>query len=307
MLSQPARRLPIGPDWLYEPCLDGIRVVIIKRGASVTLCSAEERQPERRFPFLLEAAAKIPVDDAIIDGAVVEPTIARAVPSVRYYAFDLMRLEGRDLRGQRLMNRREALRTVISNSGLFLAEELTSNPRRAVEQAMLWGFPGVVAKRRDSAYRSGARSQDWQEYRPPRQLEFVVGGYKPAGPDSVAALLVGCVDGPVILYSGLVHQGIVGASRLSLKEALAPLETARSPFINLWGEHEFSRTGPKRREAADVIWLRPTLKALLRVAEWTPHQLLKAPTLVELRTRTATPSEGTALSMSALMHTNNSF
>jgi bifunctional non-homologous end joining protein LigD len=109
---------------------------------------------------------------------------------VVFYAFDLLHLNGRNLRGKPLVERRAKLPDVVGDSGLRISEDWSGDPRPLIEAARNLRLEGVVAKRKDSIYEPGERSSAWQKIKLELQQELVVGGYRPAF-NAIDALLVG--------------------------------------------------------------------------------------------------------------------
>ena len=125
-----------------------------------------------------------------------------------FYAFDLLHLDGKDLTGQALLKRRARLARALDGSGLLSSQELPGTAAAIVEAVRGLGLEGVVAKRKDSAYEPGERSDAWQKLKLENQQEFVIGGYRP-GSNGIDALLVGYYDDTGLRFAGTVRAGFV--------------------------------------------------------------------------------------------------
>jgi len=150
----------------------------------------------------------------------------------------------------------------------------------AVEQH---GLEGVIAKRIDSKYVPGRRSDLWRKHPLKVKQEFIIGGFRMDG-KRLELLLVGYFEKGELLFAGKVHQGLNPANRAMLLKALHPLRIDKCAFANLptsrtghWGE------GVTAEQMQDYIWLRPEIVAEIKFAEWTHGDVLRHPEFVSLR------------------------
>ncbi len=165
MLCETAERPPEGPDWRYELKLDGYRAIGFKTGGQAHLWSRNGKDFVRRFPEVAKSIASLPEDTAI-DGEIValdtdgKPSFALLQNSgkaaITFYAFDLLMMRGRDLRGSALEDRRKRLRKLVSGlPGIIRYSYTFAVPAPALVQAVKEkGLEGIAAKRASSAYRS---------------------------------------------------------------------------------------------------------------------------------------------------------
>jgi bifunctional non-homologous end joining protein LigD len=167
--------LPSGSQWLHEIKHDGFRIIARKTGAQVRLYSRPGNDLTRRFPLIVETLARLRSRSCIIDGEAVgcdDNGIAsfdlvrhhRANESIFLYAFDLIELNGDDLRRDPLEVRKATLRSMLAKAGLGLRfnEHMEGDGPTVFAHACKMGLEGIVSKRKDSAYRSG-RSPDWRK------------------------------------------------------------------------------------------------------------------------------------------------
>jgi bifunctional non-homologous end joining protein LigD len=253
-----------GPEWVFERKFDGIRLIAFKRGADVQLFS-RNRLPQQ-LPSIAEAIAKLTVSDAILDG---EVTWGSA--KVAYHVFDVMWLDGRDVRALPLDERRALL------SGLPLRPPLrrvaAMNDPQPWERASAEGWEGVIAKRRDSTYEH-RRSPHWLKMKCEVRQNFVVGGFTdPQGSRvGLGALLVGHDVSGDFVFAGKVGTGFDTKLLLDLRARLDATEVPVPPFTNAVGL-------PRLR----AHWVRPEIVVEVAFIEWTVHGKLRHPRLLRVR------------------------
>lgn len=251
-----------GPEWIVERKLDGIRLLAFRQAAGVRLYS-RNRLP-REVPAVAEAIARLPVTDVILDGELDWNEGA-------YHVFDVMWLDGRDLRGLPLEERRQVLRGLPLDAPLERVDEI-DHPR-PWELARDQGWEGVVVKRRDSTYEH-RRSPHWRKMKIEVSQEMMVGGFTdPQGARvGLGALLVGHRDGDDLVFAGKIGTGFDNAMLVDLRRRLDALEIPASPFTRATGL-------PRIR----VHWVRPEIVVEVAFIEWTSHGKLRHPRLLGVR------------------------
>jgi bifunctional non-homologous end joining protein LigD len=174
MAVQVVKKLPEGDDWIYDLKFDGYRALIIKDKQRVELRSRKNKDLTGMYPGIAAAGMRLKADQAVVDGEIVALD-AQGSPSFQalqhrgshpgcqivFYAFDLLHLDGRDLTGEPLLKRRALLPRVLDGSGLLASEELPGTAAAIVEAVRGLGIEGVIAKRKNSLYVSGERSNDY--------------------------------------------------------------------------------------------------------------------------------------------------
>jgi DNA ligase D-like protein (predicted ligase) len=245
MAAQVVKRLPEGDEWLYELKFDGYRALVIKDHERVEIHSRKNKDLTRMYPRLAAACLKLNADQAIVDGEIVALDV-QGPPSFQalqhrgshpdhqivFYVFDLLHVDGEDLIQQPLTKRRERLPEVLDGSGLLLSKDLPGTPATIVEAVRELGLEGVIAKRKDSPYEPGERSDDWQKLKLENQQEFVIGGYRP-GSNGIDALLVGYYDETGLRFAGKVRAGFVLHLRREIFKVLKPYHVHDCPFADL--------------------------------------------------------------------------
>ncbi|HEX6766233.1 MAG TPA: hypothetical protein VF103_12165, partial [Polyangiaceae bacterium] len=161
-----------GPDWVFEQKLDGIRLLAFKHGSDVRLLSRNRLPQNESYPSFVKAVAELPVDEAILDGEATGVWNGRG--EVGYHLFDVLWLDGRDLRELPLHARRELLEKLPLGRPLRLVQRVED--AAPWERARKEGWEGVIAKRRDSPYEP-RRSKNWLKMKLEASQELVVGGF----------------------------------------------------------------------------------------------------------------------------------
>ena len=275
---------PAEGEWLWEAKLDGYRVLARVDGDDVRCVTRNGKDWSRRLPRVVDALRALGAASAWVDGELVVageggvPDFnalqnafdgGSAAEAVRYVAFDLPFLDGADLRGLPLAERRARLGALLARAPaggpLRFSEALQGEPARLLETAREGGLEGLMGKRADGAY-VGGRSKDWIKLKSRRRQEFVVGGWTdPSGArEALGALLLGVFDEAGRLrYAGSVGTGFDRDTLAELARRLRPLATEASPF-----EDAPAKVGTARRSPPH--WLRPECVAEVSFAEWTP-------------------------------------
>ena len=289
-------RLPTGDEWLYEAKFDGYRALALKDGRKVKLLSRKGNDLTEDYPAIQKAVAGLKASSAILDGEIVafdesgRPSFQQlhhrsAKPAaIRYFAFDLLQLNGKDLQSAPLDERRADLQKVVAGSAVEFSAELPGDAEVVIQAVSEVGLEGVVAKRRDSRYESGKRSGAWQKFKVRLRQEFVIGGYKPEH-DNFQSIVVGYYENKKLRFAGRVRSGFSPAQRAALFEVLHPLTAEKCPFTDLpsgrtghWGE------GVTAEDMKKLRWVKPTLVAEIAFTEWTRDGNLRHSVFVGMRT-----------------------
>jgi bifunctional non-homologous end joining protein LigD len=289
---------PEGPDWLHEQKFDGYRILADLDRGSVRLYSRRFKDWTAEFPAVAKAVAKLPARRAVIDGevAVVLPdgrTSFQALQNARdsadlaYFAFDLLAVDGQDLTGLPLEQRKARLEQLVAptrargTSGrIHYSDHVIGSGREFFRLACLRGLEGIISKRRDKPYQPG-RSQGWLKTKCLLRQELVIGGFTDPERSRVGlgALLVGYYThgtGPRrrLVYAGKVGTGFSHAMLIELRDQLAPLERPTSAF---------SPEPPRSWTGASRHWVAPELVAEIAFSEWTDDGRLRHPSFQGLR------------------------
>ncbi|HMJ50695.1 MAG TPA: non-homologous end-joining DNA ligase [Polyangiaceae bacterium] len=284
--------VPVGDEWVHEIKLDGYRLIAELRSGGVKLKTRGDQDWTARFPRLVEALEGIDVETAIFDGEVVvldehgvsdfqllqNALSAGARQSPHYFVFDLLYLDGHDLRQLPLVERKKRLRVVLgpstkSKSAIHYCDHVIGRGEVFYTQACELGLEGVVSKRGDRPHFAG-RTREWVKTKCSRQQEFVIGGYTdPAGSrQNLGALLLGVHENGRLVYAGKVGTGFSQASLAQIHQRLEPLGRDDSPFDDV-----------PRADQRGVHWVKPALVAEVRFTSFTQDGRLRHPTFRGLR------------------------
>jgi bifunctional non-homologous end joining protein LigD len=297
LVSEP----PSHDDWIYEIKFDGYRAMAFKNGNAVRLFSRNEKNFGVKFPEIVEAIASIEAGEAIIDGEIVAldkkgvssfqllQTIEIGErPPIYYYAYDLLRLGGKDLRKLPLVERKTRLEQILKGApeSIRYSASLGNNATQLLKQVTKLGLEGLIGKRTDSLYEPGRRSGAWIKLKTRREQEFVVGGYtNPQGArTNFGALLVGFYDSKALKFCGKVGTGFNTKLLSSLHARLKAIQRADCPFVNL-PELRGSRYSPRitASEMKKCHWVKPQLVCQVAFSEWTRDDKLRQPAFLGLR------------------------
>ncbi|GAA5785902.1 DNA ligase D [Chitiniphilus shinanonensis] len=294
-LASLVAQVPGGDGWLAEVKYDGYRILArIDGDGQVALFSRNGNDWTRRMPGIARAVAALGARDGWLDGEVVaidrqgrisfqalQNAFADQGPPARlvYYLFDLLYLNGKDQREQPQRERKRRLQRLLRDvddaSPLRYSGHLDGQLDDVFHHACLHGLEGVVLKRADAPYRP-ARTRNWLKVKCSQRQEFVIGGYTdPSGSrQGFGALLLGVHDADGALrYAGRVGTGFNEATLASLTARLKALEQKKPAFD----------APPRGREAAGAHWVKPTLVAEVRFADWTEQGLLRQASFIGLR------------------------
>jgi bifunctional non-homologous end joining protein LigD len=300
MLAVSVDRLP-GGNWLYEMKFDGYRAIGAKSDKEVRLLSRNRTNFSDDYPQLIQALKQLPAKSATLDGEIValdkdgRPSFqllqgfakTHKTPLV-YYAFDLLFLNGKDLRDRPLVERRKLLATLLEKApeNIKFSEELSGDKDQLLRAAQQFELEGLIAKRPDSLYESGRRSSAWLKVKLTRQQEFVIGGYTPpqGGRQYFGALLVGYNSPGGLLFAGRAGTGFSEKALETLYGGLQNIIRPTCPFVNLplesrgrWG------LGITLAVMKRCRWVEPILVCQIKFTEWTEDGQLRQPVFLGLR------------------------
>ncbi|CAM5720860.1 Multifunctional non-homologous end joining protein LigD [Streptomyces alboniger] len=292
MLATLSDRRDFPPGWVFERKLDGIRVLAVRERGEVTLLSRSGRRLNATYPEIVDALAAQACADFTVDGEIVAYSrgrtdfallqqrmgltrpaeVAASKVAVTYYVFDLLRLDGADVRRLPLRPRKSLLRRSITfTAPLRFCTHRNEGGPELLADACRRGWEGLIAKRADSTYQR-RRSDDWLKLKCSRAQEFVVGGFtEPAGSRTgLGALLIGYYEDGRLRYAGKVGTGFDHRTLLALRRELDARAVTASPFDG---------RGPERA----ARWVRPELVAEVAFTEWTRDGMLRHPRYQGLR------------------------
>lgn len=283
-----ADRAPSGGEWLHEIKYDGYRTQLILKGAVARAFTRRGYDWSHRYKAIVEEAGSLRVKSAIIDGEAVvlgetglpdfqalerelgNPNSRRII----FYAFDLLHLNGRDLRQQPLAKRKATLHKLLKDAGptLTYAEHVEAPGKDVFEHACRMGLEGIVSKRADTPYRSGVQPS-WIKVKCIKSDTFpIVAFVEKLGvhPRRIASLYIGRRVGDRILYAGKAQSGYTLEAARRVREKLDPLIIGNSPLSE-----------PINKPKA--TWVRPELLAEVQFSGVTDRGILREAVFKGLR------------------------
>ncbi len=300
---------PPGDEWVAEAKYDGYRLVLVLEDGRVRALTRSGADWSDRFPGLVAAVAKLPAASAVIDGEAVvfddagvsrfeqlQSALGSHPERIAFAAFDLLHLNGFDLREQPLVARKELLATLLAEPGggggarggagaaqaataaspaspLRYADHILGGGAELFATACSAGLEGVVCKRADSRYVAG-RGRDWQKVKCRHTQELVVGGYTEGqgSRGDLGSLLVGYYDDARLVYAGRVGSGFDERTLSDLVALLRAAERPDSPF-----DPAPSISGH------ELHWAEPRLVIEAAFREWTKDGVLRQPVFLGVR------------------------
>ena len=268
--------------YLYEVKYDGYRALAALSGGKVAVRSRNDLDFAARFPFLPKALATLTLGEVVLDGEILASD-ARGTSHFqllgdtkalhRYVVFDILWLDGQDLRQRPLEERRELLESVLGNANppLELAERVPGSQDEATAHAKKQHWEGLLAKRKGSLY-VGRRSSDWLKLKVLATEELTIVGWTPQskGAPEIGALLLGKRSGKGFTYAGKVGTGFSDKLRTELLGRLRAEEVPGPSVLD----------PPKMK---GVHWAHPRLVAQVSFAQWTRDGRLRHPSFQGLR------------------------
>jgi bifunctional non-homologous end joining protein LigD len=269
--------------WLFELKYDGFRALSAISGKRVAMWTRNALDLASRFPTIARALTGIAVGEAVIDGEIVAVDEA-GIPRFQLlskagsdhavlFAFDLLWLDGEDVRDKPLEARRDLLESVLGNAPdeIRIAQRVEGAPDEALARVAGQGYEGLIAKRRGAKYTPG-RSRDWLKLKAHVGQELAIVGFTPnkGHEGQVGALLVAYAEGGKLRYAGKVGTGFGAQQSRELARQLAADSVSEPQAVG----------APRMRNAT---WVVPKLVAQVRFTEWTADGKLRHPAFEGLR------------------------
>jgi bifunctional non-homologous end joining protein LigD len=273
-------------NWIFELKYDGFRAIAAVVGGSAAMWSRNAIDLSTRFPRVFAALKKVKAKEAVIDGEITAldekgaprfQLLQRGEEGRTFcFVFDLLWLDGVDLRQRPLEERRRLLEKLLrsrtgAGSIIRLAEQMQPPAKKALEESARRGFEGLIAKRRSSRY-DNRRSREWLKIKAVNAQEFAIVGFTPSTHSTreIGSLILGVVDNGKMRYAGRVGTGFSAKQRVDLRRELARDAVPTPPIVN-----------PPRLKGA--TWVEPRFVAQVRFTEWTADGSLRHPSFLGLR------------------------
>ncbi|HET9283626.1 MAG TPA: DNA ligase D [Candidatus Angelobacter sp.] len=294
MLATLVTGIPPGTDWLYEVKWDGYRALCFIAEGKITMLSRRGNNLNKQFAPIAEALQQyVKAETAIIDGEVVafdekgrpsfqhlqnytgfgtKPALKGATrPPLNFFAFDLLYLNGYDLRKAALIDRRQLLASILlPNESVRYSDHFAGKGEELLQAVRAQGLEGILAKQAQSRYES-RRSNAWLKIKVTTQQDFIICGFIEGERDYFGSLVLGYHKDGALVYAGNVGSGFTQQSLKAMFEKLKPLITKKPVLSGV------------PRDVGEVIWVKPDLVCTIKFTSWTDDNRLRAPVFLGLR------------------------
>jgi len=272
-------------DWIYEIKWDGYRMLCNHSQESTVLYSRNGLDYSKKYPDLISSLKMLP-KNAILNGEVVSLNKEGVSKfqwlqhytedprgQLTYVAFDLLYLDGHSIINFPLEERKELLKSLIEDlPNIRFSEHLIGGGKEFFEEVKMQGLEGIMAKKADSMYVPGLRSEDWIKYKAKESLEVLICGYTKSDNRPFGSLILGLYKDNSVIYIGNCGSGFSVAQQKEFAFQFDKISQPKSPFsqaINLKGRIP--------------VWLKPVMIAEVTFAEWTKSARLRHPIFIRLR------------------------
>jgi bifunctional non-homologous end joining protein LigD len=296
-LAKASTAPPSGDGWIHELKLDGYRIQIQIRPSTssgkkrVSLLTRKGLDWTHRMPTLARAAEQLPCESAVLDGETVVLDEKGATSfadlqaafqegakvNLTYFAFDLLHLDGHNLRDLPLLERKELLATLLAglddDAPIRFSEHFAADGKKVFNEACNLGAEGIVSKLATSPY-SSTRGNSWIKSKCFQEQEFVIGGFTDPsnGSTGIGALIIGYFENGKLHYAGRSGTGFTQKTQQTLHKQLNKLAQSKSPFTDM----------PKG-VSRGVHWVKPELVAQISFSNWTRDNLVRQAAFKGLR------------------------
>jgi bifunctional non-homologous end joining protein LigD len=279
---------PAGNEWLHEIKYDGYRAIAAVGGGRARIFTRSGQDWSDKFAQIARALQGLDVQSALLDGEIValdkngrssfgalQQSLKEGTAPLTYVIFDLLELNGRDLRAEPQIRRKEILQRLLKKppAGVRYSDHVVGHGEEVFAKACRMGLEGLVSKRADKPYVS-RRTKSWLKIKCGGNDEFVIGGYRRSSKKGrpFASLLLGEYEGKDLHYRGRVGTGFDEKDLADLAARLARLERKTSPFVDAG-----------REIGRDARWVAPQLVAQIAYTEMTRDGRLRHPSFLGLR------------------------
>lgn len=292
MLATAVTKPPRGSQWLYEIKWDGVRALCQIKNGSLQIQSRRGNRCEKQYPELKTLPEQTNAKTAWLDGEIcvldedgrsrfelIQPRIGANLNAVSHLAetspaalflFDVLYVDGYDLRGVALEDRKQLLKVIVTPSEhIRISDAFETEGEEMFEAARNMGLEGILAKDRRSTYES-SRSTRWLKVKVQNEQEFVIAGFTEGERDYFGALILAVHEDGAFKHVGQVGTGFDQKKMKEIYERMKPLITKSNPLA-----------GKPRIKGA--TWVKPELVCEVRFLEWTKDKMLRAPVFAGLR------------------------
>jgi len=273
-------------NWVFETKWDGFRAIAVAAPGHASLYSRNGNDVSRKYPSICAALGAIK-HESVLDGELVAldakgrsrfqllQNVEREPARLLYCVFDLLYLDGKDLRGLPLIERKQALKAVLPKSKFLLySAHVRGKGLKEFEKAKRAGEEGVMAKLANGRYYSGQRTREWLKVKASQEQEVVIVGFTAPRRSRkyFGSLVLAVRDGTSWKYAGRAGTGFDAETLRELHGVLVPLRTKVKPIAE------------KVPDEANTTWVKPKLVAEVKFTEWTKAGEMRHPVYLGLRT-----------------------
>lgn len=285
------------PGWLYEIKWDGYRALSFLNKGSVNILSRNNKSFNEKFYPIHETLQQWDIN-AVIDGEIavlnekgishfgsLQNWRSEADGSLIYYLFDILWLNGYDLTGLPLTERRSILEANMPNlDNIRMSESFDTSATEFLDAAAKMGMEGIIAKKADSLYYPGERTRDWLKIKAQKRHEAVIGGYtRNEGSDKAfSSLLVGLFNNGQLEYIGKIGTGFSDRLQKEIMAKMKALEIRQCPFTVEPDVNKPSRFRPNPPKAS-AHWVQPKLVCEVNYVEITEDGVMRHPSFAGMR------------------------
>jgi len=283
--------------WIYEIKWDGYRAVALMNKGKVKLISRNNKSFSEKFYPVQKALENWKID-AVVDGEIAVLTDkgmahfgtlqnwrSEADGNLAYYVFDILWLNGKNLKELPLIERRSILKKNMPAEGIIrYSENFETSPTKFLAAVAKLGMEGIMAKKEDSIYIEGERTQNWLKIKANKRHEVVIGGFtqNENSPKAFSSLLVGVFDKGQLNYMGKIGTGFNNKSQNEIMAKMKPLVSKKAFFSEIPDVNKPSRFRPNPPKSK-VTWIKPVLVCEVSFAEITEDGVMRHPSFEGLR------------------------
>ena len=277
--------IPKGNNWLFEIKYDGYRILSYVENNKVKMLTRNNKDYTDKFESISKNLLLFPHTSFVVDGEIVvfdnkgksdfnllQNNLKSKKNNYYYVIFDLLALDGEDLRNLPLIKRKEKLQLLLANSekNIINSSYLINKGKESFNLAKENNLEGIIAKKINSKY-LGKRNDDWLKIKCYMRQEFVIGGFTTSEKNEyLSAILVGYYDKNHLIYAGKVGTGFNEEQKIELNKLFKAITTFTCPFSNL-------------KSSKHIIWLQPKYVAEIQFVEFTKTKQLRQPSFINLR------------------------
>jgi bifunctional non-homologous end joining protein LigD len=279
--------VPSGSGWLHEMKYDGYRCQLAVGGGRAKVYTRSGLDWSDKFPEIAEAAARLEVGSALLDGEIVkldeagstsfsalQQAISEGGRGLTLFLFDALEIEGEDLAKLPNIERKARLASLVGDGRpptILYAEHIVGQGEKLFEAMCEAGQEGIISKRADSPYR-GDRTKSWLKVKCTHRQEFVIVGWTPSDKSrAFRSLLLAVNEDGKLRYAGKVGTGFSMATIHDLHRRMETIAADKAPVA------------VPRADARGAHWVKPELVAEIAFAEFTADNVVRHASFLGLR------------------------